>query len=253
MISAISLLGKVAEFLAHQLGAKELARGSDKRGQACQMITRLYYLLVDLRSVTDYMIEGADLSIEHSSPSILASRFRDISGRVEKASNEFFETLGFLDEPLALFAPETADALAAITAWKGNLLWEISRAFIIERSPDGFHEILKVRYLRPKDRILEIDFGAYVERVRTGQVKVKPEQLEWPDDFLYGGSVTSAFEESEVSFASIEDVKQFSSLLRKHSKVLDSGISALKSFIQSKFTFDEVLYENKKIEPAFFP
>ncbi|MGP8199262.1 MAG: hypothetical protein ACLQU4_07155 [Limisphaerales bacterium] len=45
MISAISLLGKVADFVAHQLGAKRLARDADKRGQACQLITRIYYTI----------------------------------------------------------------------------------------------------------------------------------------------------------------------------------------------------------------
>jgi hypothetical protein len=72
MISAISLLGKAAEFLAHQLGAKELARSQDKRGQACQMITRLYYLLVDLKSLTDCLHEAAKSAIESNDPTMLA-------------------------------------------------------------------------------------------------------------------------------------------------------------------------------------
>ena len=58
MISAGGLLGKIVEFLASELSKRKLARDSDNSaGQACQAFTRLYFLLVDVQAITDYVRE----------------------------------------------------------------------------------------------------------------------------------------------------------------------------------------------------
>ena len=70
MISIIGLLGKLSEFLANELSKRKLARDADKKGQACEAFTRLYFLLADLQSITDFLEEGAKLATEQSHPYI---------------------------------------------------------------------------------------------------------------------------------------------------------------------------------------
>jgi hypothetical protein len=86
VLSAISLLGRIAELIAKYLQSKRLARDADKRGQACNSIVRLYYLLVDLKSLAAYIAEAATVAVREGNPSLLAYTFRDTKRRIESTS-----------------------------------------------------------------------------------------------------------------------------------------------------------------------
>ena len=55
MLSAISLLGQIAMLLAKRLKSVDFNGALDGRGAACGSLTRLYYLLVELKSLTAYI------------------------------------------------------------------------------------------------------------------------------------------------------------------------------------------------------
>lgn len=251
MLSAAGLLGKIAAFLAQDFAKRKLARDSDKRGQACEAFTRLYYLLVDLEAITDYVREGAHTAVKESHPDHIAYYIRDSLRRIKQTSNDYIETFTELAEPLEIFAPDVADALTSVTAWKFNILWEVSKAYLVESEHNGA-TVVKLRYLKPDDRLLEIDIAAYVERVATGAAKLRAEQFEWPETLLYRGDIKSAFKEVELDFLSIEDVQHFAELLDRHAEILRTGKTALKEYIRKTFTLEEVLFERKSISPSWF-
>jgi hypothetical protein len=219
MIGATGLLGKIAEFLAQELSKRKFTRDTDKRAQACEAFTRLYFLLVDLQAITDYIREGAWDAVKRNHPDSFAFYIRDSLRRIKLASNDYMETVTLLAEPLEIYAPELAEALGTITAYKFNILWEISQAYIVESELNGT-QIVKMRYLKPEDRLLEIDIAAYVERVARGEARLRADNFEWPEIFLYRGDIASTFKEVELDFLSVEDIKHFAELLDRHAKLL---------------------------------
>lgn len=156
-----------------------------------------------------------------------------------------------LAEPLEIYAPELAEALRTVTAWKFNILWEVSKGYIVESEHNGA-TVVKMRYLKPEDRLLEIDIASYVGRVASGEAKLRAENFEWPDILLYGGDINSAFKEVELDFFSVEDVRHFAELLDRHAEALSAGKFALRDYIKNTFTIEEVLFEKKQIEPSWF-
>lgn len=251
MIGASGLLGKIAEFLADDLSKRKFARDADKRGQACEAFTRLYYLLVDLQAITDYVREGARVALDEKHPEHVAFYIRDSLRRIKLTSNDYIETFTMLAEPLEIYAPEVAEALGTVTDMKFNILWEVSKAYIVETAHNGA-EVVKMRYLKPEDRLLEIDIASYVARVTSGEAKLRAENFEWPDILLFRGDINSTFKEVELDFLSLEDVRQFAELLDRHAKALSAGKLALRDYIKKTFTIEEVLYERKNIEPSWF-
>jgi hypothetical protein len=251
MIGASGLLGKIAEFLAQDLSKRKFARDSDKRGQACEAMTRLYYLLVDLQAITDYVRKGARSAISLNEPDHIVFFLRDSLRRIKLTSNDYIETLTLLAEPLEIYAPEVAEALGAVTAWKFNILWEVSKAYLVETDDTGT-VVVKMKFLKPEDRLLEIDLASYVKRVASGEAKQRAENFEWPEILLYAGNIESTFTEVELNFLSVDDVRHFVELLDRHAQALSVGAVALRDYIKKTFTIDEVLFERKKIEPSWF-
>jgi hypothetical protein len=251
MITGIGFLGKVVEFLAGDLAKRKFSRDSDKKGQACEAFTRLYYLLVDLEAVTNYLREGAHAVVRDNHPEHIAYYVRDSLRRIKLSSNDYIETFTLLREPLEIFAPEVAKALRTVTAWKFNILWEVSNAFIVETADNGA-TVVRMNYLKPDERLLEIDLDAYVKRVATGEADRRAEHFEWPEILLYRGDVETAFQHAELNFVSLEDVKGFVEMLDRHASALANGKSALREFLRNNFTVEEILYETKRIEPSWF-
>jgi hypothetical protein len=251
MIGATGLLGKIAEFLAQDLSKRKLARDSDKRGQACEAFTRLYYLLVDIEAITDYIRSGARDAAAQNRPDTIAFYIRDSLRRIKIASNDYIETFTMLNDPLEIYAPDLAEALRTVTGWKFNLLWEASKAYIVDSENNGA-TVVKMRYLKPDDRLLEIDIGSYVARVANGEARLRAEHFEWPEVLLYRGDIKSVFKDVELDFLSVEDVRHFSEMLDGHAKALSAGKLALREYIRATFSIEEVLYERKQIEPSWF-
>lgn len=251
MISAGGFLGKVAEYLVGELSKRKFAKDTDKKGHACEAFTRLYFLLTELQAITSYVQDGAKAALEQKDATVLASFVWTVQRRLKVTSNDYLETVTMLYEPLEIFAPDVGRALGVITNWKFNILWEVSDSFVLDGQPGG-QAIVRMRYLKPDDRLLEIDLAAYARRVVSGEASIRANQFEWPETFLTRGDKTSAFTEVEFNFATLEDVRQLDQLLEKHAAALDAGKNALREFIKVNFTIAEVLYEKKHIEPAWF-
>jgi hypothetical protein len=251
MFSALSILGKIAEFLANELQSITIARATDKRGQACAALTRLYYLLVELESLTDEMQSVAEHAVASNVPELLAYRYQDVQRRIARFTNDFVETFTQLEEVLKIFAPEVAAALVPVSHSKCNLLWELSQFVVIETDGEG-SPLRKVTYLKPDERLLNLDIGAFAERLKSGQAQERAERFEWPDRLLFYGDVEGSFSSEELTFVENSEVCKFANMLKEHSQVLSTGIHALKDYIKSTFRLDEVLYERVKINPGWF-
>jgi hypothetical protein len=251
MISALVILGKIAEFIGKGLQELSLKWATDKRGRACSSIVRLYYLLVELQSLAEHLHSRAELAIEKNNPSLLAFTFRDANRRISGFTNDLIETFTQLQEALEIFAPELTGALAAVVFSKSNLLWHISQYVIVDT--DGVREARKFKYLKSDERLLNIDIGAFVKRLKSGELQTRRvERFEWPDRLLYFGSVSEGFSPAELTFVDINETKEFSEMLKEHINVLAVGTTTLKDYIRNTFTINEVLYERVEIEPGVF-
>jgi hypothetical protein len=251
MLSLLSLIGKFVEFVAKGLQSANLSRASDKRGQACQTITRLYYLLIELKSLASYMGRQADHAIRQDDASLLAYSFRDAKRRIQASTNDFVETFYSIAEALDIFAPDLAEALSAIMNGKLNLLWMISQYEVFE--PDDSRVIVrKYSYLNPDDRLLDLDIEAVAKRLVSGEAGQRAERFEWPDTLFHSMTEIDGFSPAELNFVSIDEVRSFARMLDQHGKVLNDGIVSLKEFIRNTFTIDEVLYEDFKISPEWY-
>jgi hypothetical protein len=240
----------MAEFIAEGLREASLTRAGDKRGQACAAISRLYYLLVELRELTRHMADAAQLAVDSGNPEIIAYHFHGIHRRIARLTNDFVETFTMLQDSLEIFAPDVAQALCAVSYSKSNLLWNITQYVVLDGSEAS--GVRKVQFLKPDERILNLDIGAFVQRLKNGEAERRAERFEWPDRLLYYGSTENAFSNEEITFANVEDAERFAALLREHGAVLSTGITALKQYIRETFTIDEVLYERVDIEPEIF-
>jgi hypothetical protein len=251
MLSALSLLGKVVEFIARGLQSAQLTRAADKRGQSCRAMTRLYYLLVELSSLAGYMLRNAQQAVAQNDAAFLGYTFRDTKRRIQTTTNDFVETFCMLREALDIFAPDLVDALSAVMNWKFNLLWEISQYTIFEDDGPAV-AVRRFKYLRPDERLLNLEIGAYAKSLTEGNATTRAEAFEWPETLLYSGRIQEAFDPAELSFVDVDEVRQFASMLERHKRVLDDGITALRNFLRETFTVDEVLYESVEIAPAWF-
>src|SRR5438046_346911 len=137
MISVLALLGKIAEFIAKGLQEASLTRASDKRGQACAAISRLYYLLVELRELTRHMADVAQFAVDSGNPEIVAYHFHGMYRRIARLTNDFVETFTILQDALEIFAPDVAQALGAVSYSKSNLLWNITQYEFVDGNEAG--------------------------------------------------------------------------------------------------------------------
>src|SRR5207253_6371736 len=112
---------------------------------------------------------------------------------------------------------------------------------------DEAQGVRRVQFLKPDERILNLDIGAFVQRLKNGEARRRAERFEWPDRLLYYGSTENAFSSEEVTFANVDDARRFAALLQEHGAVLSTGIASLKRYIRETFTIDEVLYEHLDI------
>jgi hypothetical protein len=113
-------------------------------------------------------------------------------------------------------------------------------------------EVRKFKYLKPNERLLNFDVGAYMNQLKNAGVKQRAARFEWPDTLLYNGSLDNTFSPAEVGFVDIEQLKDLSSMLEQHRQVLDRGTLTLKDYIKNTFTVDQVLYEHVEIAPEAF-
>jgi hypothetical protein len=252
MLSAISLLGQIATLLAKRLKSVNFNEAPDGRGGgACGSLTRLYYLLVDLKSLTGYISERAKFAVEHNNPLLFAFVLRNTKRRIQGGSNDFAETFYSLEKTLETFAPDMAGTLVAVANWKVNLLRKISESTVFEQDAEHL-EVRKFKYLKPNERLLNFDADAYANQLKNAGVKQRAARFEWPDTLLYQGSLDNTFSPAELGFVDIEQLKELSSMLEQHRQVLDRGTLALKDYIKNTFTVDQILYENVEIAPEAF-
>jgi len=251
MLSAISLLGQIAMLLAKRLKSVDFDGALDGRGAACVSLTRLYYLLVELKSLTAYISERAKFAIEHNNPVLFAFVLRNTKRRIQDGANDFAETFHSLEQTVDKFAPEMTGALSAVANWKVNLLQKICESTAFEQDAEHL-EVRSFKYLKPNERLLKLDVEAYANQLKNAGVRPRAERLEWPDTLLYSGSLDNTFSTAELGFVDIEQLKELSSMLDQHRQVLDRGILALKDYIKNTCTVDQVLYEQVEIAPEAF-
>jgi hypothetical protein len=250
LLGAMSLLGRIAELIAKYLQSKHLARDADKRGQACNSIVRLYYLLVDLKSLAEYVAESAKMAVRDGKPSLLAYTFRDTKRRIQSTSNDFVEAFHSIYQALEIFAPELGNALSAVTGWKLNLLWEISNYVVFEQEAEHL-AIRKLKYLQPDERLLSLDIDSYVKRLVASEAAERAPRFEWPETLFYSGSL-DGFSPAQLEFVDFTELQNFATMLEQHIAVLNQGILALRKYIRTTFTIEEVLYEKIDIAPELF-
>src|SRR5438477_9498678 len=154
MISVLALLGKFAEFIAKGLQEASLTRASDKRGQACAVISRLYYLLVELRELTRHMGDVAQAAVDSGKSEVIAYHFHGIHRRTARLTNDFVETFTMLQDSLEIFAPDVAQALRVVSYSKSNLLWNITQYVVLDG--DEAQGVRRVRFMKPDERILNL-------------------------------------------------------------------------------------------------
>ncbi len=159
MLSAISLLGQIAMLLAKRLKSVDFNGALDGRGAACGSLTRLYYLLVELKSLTAYISERAKFAIEHNNPVLFAFVLRNTKRRIRDGANDFAETFHSLEQTLDKFVPDMAGALSAVASWKVNLLQRICESTVFEQDAEHL-EVRKLKYLKPNERLLNLDVDA---------------------------------------------------------------------------------------------
>jgi len=251
MLSAISLLGQIAMLLAKRLKSVDLSGASDGRGPACASFTRLYYLLVELKSLTAYVSERAKFAIEHNNPVLFAFVLRNTKRRIQDGANDFAETFHSLEQTVDKFAPEMTGALSAVANWKVNLLQKICESTAFEQDAEHL-EVRSLKYLKPNERLLKLDVEAYANQLKNAGVRPRAERFEWPDTLLYNGSLDDTFSTAELGFVDVEQLKELSSMLDEHRRILDRGILALKDYIKNTCTLDQVLYEQVEIAPEAF-
>jgi len=252
MLSAISLLGQIAMLLAQRLKLVNFNEMADGRGGAVgASLTRLYYLLVDLKSLTAYISERAKFAVEQNNPLLFAFVLRNTKRRIQGGSNDFAETFHSLEKTLETLAPDMAGTLVAVANWKVNLLRKISESTVFEQDADHL-EVRRFKYLKPNDRLLNFGVDAYVNQLKNAGVKQRAARFEWPDTLLYNGSLDNTFSPAELRFADTEQLKELSNMLEQHRLILDRGTLALKDYIKNTFTVDQVLYEQVEIAPEAF-
>lgn len=242
MITWVGLIGKVFGFLGQEMAKKALNAEPDKRALACEAFTRLYFNLTKLERLTELVLASVEDSIHAGNTVSLTCRVHNMQQDIQRLSSDFFEDAQVLREVVEIFDPEAAEALSAVFAWKGSILWEASKCVTLTRDGDDF--VGKLSYRKPTDKILDLDISQQLAWQRAHPGEVDWEALTWPQTLLVGGELSEAFAESEVTVVSKADMEEFADILKAHLLVLSEAKGSIRNLIKTNFSLDDVLFQN---------
>lgn len=243
-----AVIGKMVGFMSEKLASKWIDLTLDQKKRACKAFVKLYFAMENLEEITGELLKQLEEIQKGTEVRVSGGSLFYISDLVKTNTEVFLDSVRDLGAVLELFDPVLSAELVQLSTYKASFLMTASEGFNVDM--DESNGAVSIRYEKPVDKFLTIDFSETYEwlkkRDRLYDVR---DVFEWPQQFI----VRYFIEEGDVESRTIRidnksDVMTFCDALKQHSAVLADGTERLRSLIIDKFSPEDILYVNKRLQ-----
>ena len=235
MITAGTVVGKVAGFIAGKAATHVGALALDKRRKACRALTKLYFSVSALDEAGAEILATFEGFRSGGTAFALVNALNNHMNDVAHATNMFID-LGFeLEAGLRIIDPALAAICHSLYRGKFDFLTFLSESVSWDRDGDKPKIIVKV----PTGRMDGVDLEAsYLEaQVALGV----GEKVYWPESAL--DDFSSGFEDVSVEWGDDRAAQAVYEMLVSQKAALGEAREKLRDLLADKFSIQEILFQ----------
>lgn len=236
MITAGTIVGKIAELIA----AKSLTRiGSlalDKRRKACRSLTKLYYCVSALDEAADDILSTFEGFRSQGVADALMNALNNHMHEVAYATNMFVD-LGYeLEGGLKIIDPALATTCHALYRGKYDFLMFMSTSINWDRTQEKARIVISA----PTGSMDVVDLDAMYDQSQLALGK--GEKFYWPesalDDFDEGFKKVFVEWKDDVTAGNVHE------MLLRQKAALGEAREKLRALLAEKFSIEEILFQS---------
>lgn len=247
-----AFVGKLVDFLLSKLVGKQVELALDDRKRAAKAFLRFYDAIVQLELLGTSFINEVRPFLEGQKPRLYQAAFTALAKEADQESTEFLVALKQLHLIIDLYDPDLACVLVGVRAVKQGIVISSFTQCMRFGFAQNSDSVFALSYTAPSKRLLEENFRETLEsslliarELLASNRRVVSPWADWPKDLLFE-AIENNFEYGVIEANRIDQVRSLCDLLETSLPLLSQAKAKLRTFIQEKFTLEDLLYASKR-------